>query len=171
MRAWGVLKAMTFLLIKHIGETPADDMAPQIIPECKNFTLGLKQLGFCTSTPFFQDFQIEAISLHLERPLRTVQFFFSFFPQVRLFWYCFRIRICFDKEEFNHFLKTSVHHGSWCTDTSFSCLQGSELFCCVLLSTTLFPCSQLSTCLQTVNLFSCDPLCLNSLCGEFLTTW
>ncbi len=30
---------------KHIGPTPADDIAPQIITECGNLILDFKQLG------------------------------------------------------------------------------------------------------------------------------
>ncbi len=36
------------------GPTPADDMAPQTITDCGNFTLDLKQRGFCASPLFLQ---------------------------------------------------------------------------------------------------------------------
>ncbi len=36
------------------GPTPADDMAPQTITDCGNFTLDLKQHGFCASPLFLQ---------------------------------------------------------------------------------------------------------------------
>ncbi len=39
---------------KHNGPTPADDIAPQIITDCGNLTLGLKQLGLWASPPFLQ---------------------------------------------------------------------------------------------------------------------
>ncbi len=41
-------------LRKHSGPTPADDMAPQTITDCGNFTLDLKQRGFCASPLFLQ---------------------------------------------------------------------------------------------------------------------
>ncbi len=40
-------------LQKHSGPTPADDMAPQIITDCGNFTLDFKQHGFCASPHLF----------------------------------------------------------------------------------------------------------------------
>ncbi len=45
---------LTLDLRKHIGPTPADDMAPQTITDCGNFTLDLKQRGFCASPLFLQ---------------------------------------------------------------------------------------------------------------------
>ncbi|CAJ0938183.1 unnamed protein product, partial [Ranitomeya imitator] len=36
---------LTLVLIKHSGPTPADDMAPQTIIDCGDFTLDLQQLG------------------------------------------------------------------------------------------------------------------------------
>jgi len=39
---------------KHSGPTPADDMAPQTITDCGNFTLDFKQCGFCASPLFLQ---------------------------------------------------------------------------------------------------------------------
>ncbi len=41
-------------LRKHSGPTPADDMAPQTITDFGNFTLDLKQHGFCASPLFLQ---------------------------------------------------------------------------------------------------------------------
>ncbi len=40
---------LTLDLKKHSGPTAADDMAPQTITDCGNFTLDLKQRGFCAS--------------------------------------------------------------------------------------------------------------------------
>ncbi len=37
--------AVTLVFKKHNGPTPADDIAPQIITDCENLTLDLKQLG------------------------------------------------------------------------------------------------------------------------------
>ncbi len=37
--------AVTLVFKKHNGPTPADDIAPQIITDCGNLTLDLKQLG------------------------------------------------------------------------------------------------------------------------------
>ncbi len=45
---------LTLDLRKHSGPTPADDMAPQTITDCGNFTLDLKQRGFCASPLFLQ---------------------------------------------------------------------------------------------------------------------
>ncbi len=46
--------AATLVFKKHNGPTPADDIAPQIITECGNLTLDLKQLGLWASPPFLQ---------------------------------------------------------------------------------------------------------------------
>ncbi len=43
---------LTLDLRKHSG--PTDDMAPQTITDCGNFTLDLKQPGFCASPLFLQ---------------------------------------------------------------------------------------------------------------------
>ncbi len=45
---------LTLDLRKHSGPTPADYMAPQTITDCGNFTLDLKQRGFCASPLFLQ---------------------------------------------------------------------------------------------------------------------
>ncbi len=45
---------LTLDLRKHSGPTPANDMAPQTVTDCGNFTLDLKQRGFCASPLFFQ---------------------------------------------------------------------------------------------------------------------
>ncbi len=45
---------LTLDLRKHSGPTPADDMAPQTITDCGNFTLDLKQRGFCAFPLFLQ---------------------------------------------------------------------------------------------------------------------
>ncbi len=45
---------LTLDLRKHSGPAPADDMAPQTITDCGNFTLDLKQRGFCASPLFLQ---------------------------------------------------------------------------------------------------------------------
>ncbi len=47
------MAALTLDLIKHNGPTPADVTA-QIITDFRNFTLDLKQLGFCASPVFLQ---------------------------------------------------------------------------------------------------------------------
>ena len=48
------MAALTLDLRKHSGLTPADDMAPQTITDCGNFTLDFKQRGFCASPLFIQ---------------------------------------------------------------------------------------------------------------------
>ncbi len=45
---------LTLDLRKHSGPTPANDMAPQTNTDCGNFTLDLKQHGFCASPLFLQ---------------------------------------------------------------------------------------------------------------------
>ncbi len=50
----GIAACVDLDLRKHSGPTPADDMAPQTITDCGNFTLDLKQRGFCASPLFFQ---------------------------------------------------------------------------------------------------------------------
>ncbi len=58
--AWSALKLPGIRLCwpwtseKHSGPTPADYMAPQTITDCGNFTLDLKQRGFCASPLFLQ---------------------------------------------------------------------------------------------------------------------
>ncbi|KAJ8350147.1 hypothetical protein SKAU_G00252770 [Synaphobranchus kaupii] len=49
-----LMAALTVDFRKHSGPTPADDMAPQIITDCGNFTLDFKQCGFCASPLFLQ---------------------------------------------------------------------------------------------------------------------
>ncbi len=46
--------AVTLVFKKHNGPTPADDIAPQIITDCRNLTLDFKQLGLWASPPFLQ---------------------------------------------------------------------------------------------------------------------
>ncbi|XP_053536300.1 SRSF protein kinase 1a isoform X3 [Ictalurus punctatus] len=46
--------ALTLDLRKRSGPTPADDMAPQIITDSRNFTLDFKQIGFCACPIFLQ---------------------------------------------------------------------------------------------------------------------
>ncbi len=46
--------AVTLVLKKHNGPTPADDIAPQIITDCGNLTLDFKQLVLWASPPFLQ---------------------------------------------------------------------------------------------------------------------
>ncbi|XP_066498300.1 apoptosis regulator BAX-like isoform X1 [Hoplias malabaricus] len=50
----GWTAALTLDLRKHSGPTPADDMAPQTITDCGNFTRDLKQRGFCACPLFLQ---------------------------------------------------------------------------------------------------------------------
>ncbi len=48
------MAALTVDFRKHSGPTPADDKAVQIITDCGNFTLDLKQHGLCASPLFLQ---------------------------------------------------------------------------------------------------------------------
>ncbi len=76
------MAALTVDFRKHNGPTPADDMAPQIITDCGNFTLDFKQHGICASPLFLQTlgpcFQMKCkIYFHLKRGLWTTELFFS----------------------------------------------------------------------------------------------
>ncbi len=78
--------AVTLVLKKHNGPTPADDIAPLIITDCGNLTLDFKQLGLLASPPFLQTLgpwspnEIQNLLSSEKRTLdhwATVQFFFS----------------------------------------------------------------------------------------------
>ncbi len=88
--------ALTLDLRKHSGPTPADDMAPQTITDCGNFTLDLKQRGFCASPLFLQTlgpwFPKEMQNLLSSENITldhsaAVQSFLSL-AQARRFWRC-----------------------------------------------------------------------------------
>ncbi len=84
---------------KHSGQTPADDMAAQIITDCGNFTLDFKQHGFCASPLFLRlwdlDFQIKCkIYFHLKEdfgPLSNSPVLLLLSPGKTL-WRCFCFR-------------------------------------------------------------------------------
>ncbi len=87
---------LTLDLRKHSGPTPADDMAPQTITDCGNFTLDLKQRGFCASPLFLQTlgpwFPKEMQNLLSSENITldhsaAVQSFLSL-AQTRRFWRC-----------------------------------------------------------------------------------
>ncbi len=86
---------LTLDLRKHSGPTPADDMAPQTITDCGNFTLDLKQRGFCasplSSRLWDPDFKGNAkftfIREHYFGPLSSSPVLFVF-SQTRRFWRC-----------------------------------------------------------------------------------
>ncbi len=120
------MAALTVDFRKHSGPTPADDMADQIITDCGNLTLDLKQHGFCASPLFLQTLgpwfpnEMQNVLSSEKRTLdhwATVQFFFSL-AQVRCFWQCF----CFRSGLVALFLKMSERGNSWCTDSSFNSL-------------------------------------------------
>ncbi len=48
------MAALTVDFRKHSGTNTADDMAAQIITDCRNFTLDFKQHGLCVSPLFLQ---------------------------------------------------------------------------------------------------------------------
>ncbi len=56
--SWSLNQVLVALALcagaKSSGPTPADDMAPQTITDCGNFTLDLKQRGFRASPLFLQ---------------------------------------------------------------------------------------------------------------------
>ncbi len=87
---------LTLDLRKHSGPTPADDMAAQTITDCGNFTLDLKQRGFCASPLFLQTlghwFPKEMQNLLSSENITldhsaAVQSFLSL-AQARRFWRC-----------------------------------------------------------------------------------
>ncbi len=87
---------LTLDLRKHSGPTPADDMAPQTITDCGNFTLDLKQRGFCASPLFLHTlgpwFPKEMQNLLSSENITldhsaAVQSFLSL-AQARRFWRC-----------------------------------------------------------------------------------
>ncbi len=90
------MAVLTLDLRKHSGPTPADDMAPQTITDCGNFTLDLKQRGFCASPLFLQTlgpwFPKEMLNLLSSENITldhsaAVQSFLSL-AQARRFWRC-----------------------------------------------------------------------------------
>ncbi len=92
------MAALTVDFRKHSGPTPADDMAPQTITDCGNFTQDVKQhsvsaLFLQTLGPWFPN-EMQNL-LHLKKRTSdhwtTVQLFFSL-AQVRCFWRCFCFR-------------------------------------------------------------------------------
>ncbi len=98
----------------------------QIITDCGNFTLDLKQHWLCVSPLFLQTLEpwfpneIHNLLSSEKRTLdhwATVQSFLSL-AQIKCFWRCF----CFRSGLVALFLKTSVRGDSWCTDSSFSSL-------------------------------------------------
>ncbi len=118
------MAALTVDFRKHSGQTPADDMAAQIITDCGNFTLDFKQHGFCASPLFLQTLgpwfpnEMQNLLSSEKRTLdhwATVQLFFST-AQVRCFWHC----LWFRSGLVALFLKTSERGDSWCTYSSFS---------------------------------------------------
>ncbi len=109
---------------ENSGPTPADDMAAQIITDCRNSTLDFKQHGFCASPHFLQTLgpwfpnEMQNLLSSEKRTLdhwATVQFLFSL-SQVRCFWWCF----CFRSGLVVLFLKMSERGDSWCNESSFS---------------------------------------------------
>ncbi len=90
------MAVLTLDLRKHSGPTPADDMAPQTITDCGNFTLDLKQQWFCASPLFLQTlgpwFPKEMQNLLSSENITldhsaAVQSFLSL-AQARRFWHC-----------------------------------------------------------------------------------
>ncbi len=160
---------LTLDLRKHSGPTPADDMAAQTITDCGNFTLDLKQRGFCASPLFLQTlgtwFPKEMQNLLSSENITldhsaAVQSFLSL-AQARRFWCCSRVAWHKECDSWNPCL-AYVCSGSWSTDSSCSPLfvnlehifewvlfhnplQGAVIpIACTLFSTTSFPSLRLS---------------------------
>lgn len=70
------MTALTVNFGKHSGPTVTDDMAPQTMIECGNFTLDLKQCGF---SPLFLQI-LDKLCLHLRRGLWITEHFSSSSP-------------------------------------------------------------------------------------------
>ncbi len=177
---------LTLDLRKHSGPTPADDMAPQTITDCGNFTLDLKQHAFCASPLFLQTlgpwFPKEMQNLLSSENITldhsaAVQSFLSL-AQARRFWRCllFKSGLTQGMRQLKPMsCITSVRSGSWSTDSSCSPhnhnphnpLQGAVIpIACTLFSTTSFPSLRLSInvlghrALWTASLFCNDLFCL-----------
>ncbi len=120
---------LTLDLRKHSGPAPADDMAPQTITDCGNFTVDLKQRGLCASPLFLQTLWpwfpkemqnwLSSENITLDHSA-AVQSFLSL-AQARRFWRC----LLFKSDTRNataetYVLHTSVRSGSWSTDSSCS---------------------------------------------------
>ncbi len=179
---------LTLDLRKHSGPTPADYMAPQTITDCGNFTLDLKQRGFCASPLFLQTlgpwFPKEMQNLLSSENITLDH---SAAVQSRRFWRCLLFKSGLTqgmRQLKTHVLHTSVRSGSWSTDSSCSPLfvnlphvfewvlfhnplQGAVIpIACTLFSTTSFPSLRLSInvlghrALWTASLFCNDLLCL-----------
>ncbi len=120
---------LTLDLRKHSGPTPADDMAPQTITDCGNFTLDLKQRGLCASPLFLQTlgpwFPKEMQNLLSSENITldhsaAVQSFLSL-AQARRFWRCllFKSGLTQGMRQLKPMsVHTSVRSGSWSTDSS-----------------------------------------------------
>ncbi len=165
---------------KHNGPTPAEDIAPQIITDSGNLTLGFKQLGLWTSLPFLQ-------TLGPWFP-NEIQNLLSSEKSQRDFGPLDNSPVLLLLSPGNtplmttvaKFLDTSVCGGSWCLDPSLSpflvkftqilesiLLENPHnnaavlLVGCASLSSTLFPSTQLS-----VNMLGYSTLWTASLFGN-----
>ncbi len=97
--AWSALKFPGRWLRWLWTSENTDDMAAQIITDCGNFTLDLKQHVFCSSPLFLQ----------------TLGPWFSFHLEMKTLLLCKSGFVAL-------FLKMSERGDSWCTDSSFSSL-------------------------------------------------
>ncbi len=164
---------LTLDLRKHSGPTPADDMAPKPSLTVGNFTLDLKQRGFCASPLFLQTLGpwfpkemqnlLSSENITLDQ-LSSSPVLFVFSPGETLLtlsvvqeWLDTR-----NATAETHVLHTSVRSGSWSTDSSCSPLfvnlphifewvlfrnplQGAVIpIACTLFSTISFPSLRLS---------------------------
>ncbi len=163
---------LTLDLRKHSGPAPADDMAPQTITDCGNFTLDLKQRGFCASPLFLQSLGpwfpkemqnvLSSDNITLDHSA-AVQSFLSL-AQARRFWRCLLfksgltqgmrqlkpmscIHLCVVVLEA---LTPAAVHSLWISPTFLNVffhnpLQGAVIpIACTLFSTTSFPSLRLS---------------------------
>ncbi len=171
---------LTLDLRKHSGPTPADDMAAQTITDCWNFTLDLKQRGFCASPLFLQT---ENITLDHSA---AVQSFLSL-AQARRVWCCLLFKSGLTQGMRQLKPMSCIHlcvvvleaptpaavHSLWISPTFLNGfffhnpLQGAVIpIACTLFSTTSFPSLRLSInvlghrALWTASLFCNDLLCL-----------
>ncbi len=178
---------LTLDLRKHSGPTPADYMAPQTITDCGNFTLDLKQRGFCASPLFLQTlgpwFPKEMQNLLSSENITLDH---SAAVQSRRFWRCLLFKsgltqgmrqlkpmscICLCVVVLEALTPAAVHSlwispHFWMGFVSQSSPGCGYPYCCTLFSTTSFPSLRPSInvlghrALWTASLFCNDLLCL-----------
>lgn len=169
------MAALTLDLRKHSGLTPADDIAPQTIIDCGNFSTVPSDPGTLISKGHAK---FTFVREHYFGPLSSCPvLFFVFSPGEKLLtlsllqdWLNTR-----NEKAETHVSHTAVRGGSWSTDSSCSLLfvnlQGVVIPIACKLPHLFFPVACLLMCLDwalwTANLFSNGILCLALLVQGF----